>query len=470
MSSELFARVIMLPDASVYIVFKKTFAYRCTLGRLLSFLSYPRDFRSKEPNIQNVYTEINPANLELTDIPGLTLLKAYADNTVVCVFPELFQLLSASYYRQTDVRYMHPVNLKDYVGKMEFSNEKSFLLDFFCEANKLADKKKIESLLYLDDETQNEIMREILNTSLFTAAKKSFHSANKSKNTEAAYFSTPPTHSSFQKSLSDNLLYLSVSQFAAQNNVTAQTIYTWLHEEKLPGVIKNPKNDRYLIPANTPCPEKYSTQNKKSSPNPLLGHQGKDTQKVKLLSDDAPYLKVQEKIKAEGLISDATRPFINTLAEYKYYTKNSYHEVYWNDRPALIIDINPEYFSKKLGKTNRELIKDGKAPVVPGDEECEYIIHHIGQRSNSPFAIISRKVHSENHSLFHQGSPEKDLHDAEFEKQKRRFWNTYLDFYDNYGSYKAIPATSLSRTLAYYRGTAPATARISISSKKKDKT
>lgn len=465
MSSELFARVIMMPDASVYIVFKNKTAHRCTFKRLLYFLASPQDFRSTELKIQNLYTDINPFGLDLINIPGLTLLKTYTDNTIVCVFPELFHILSVFCFRSTDLTYNHPINLNDYIGKMEFSNEKSFLLDFFCEANKLADGKTIKSLLHLDDETQNEIMREILNTSLFAATKKSINFANDIDNTNT---SNQLTSSDSLISQSENFSYLSVSQFAAKNDVSVYAVYAWLREDKLPGVIRNPKNDRYLIPANTPCPEKHSTQNKKTFPNSILISVGKDTQKVKLLSDDAPYLKVQEKIKAEGLISDATRPFINTLAEYRYYTNHSYHEVYWNDRPALILDINPEYFSKKLGKTNRELIKDEKSPVVPGDEECKYIIHHIGQRSDSPFAIISGKVHSENYSLFHQGSPEKDLHDAEFEKQKRQFWNTYLDFYDSYGSYRAIPANSLHRTLAYYRGTTPATAKTNFFHKKKN--
>ncbi len=161
--------------------------------------------------------------------------------------------------------------------------------------------------------------------------------------------------------------------------------------------------------------------------------------RVRIRGED--YDSVQKYIKERNLVTDNVRQFIRTKEEIKYYEAHSYHEVSWESGNAMIIDINPDYFSEKHGKTNRQLIADNKSPVVPRKEDYEYVLHHIGQNNNSPLAIIPGNDHGDQKwfSIFHVGKTcSEELHRQDFDKQKRQFWNEYIKMYDQNGGYRGI--------------------------------
>ena len=96
-------------------------------------------------------------------------------------------------------------------------------------------------------------------------------------------------------------------------------------------------------------------------------------------------------------------------------------------------------------------MQEGNAPVIPGadadfTEETSkqiprYHLHHIGQKRNSPLAVIPSADHNNKKfsSFFHPYPHEKNLHDAAFESVKASFWRTYAKMYTEYGSFQKIP-------------------------------
>lgn len=443
MSTELIARVIMTPDTTVYIAFKDIKIVSGTPGRLFSLLTAPDECYRKRSQWQNVNHIINPQNKSLPDIPGLTLIKVYSDNRIDCIFPELFQHLAYVLRYGEGEHHSTPIKLRKQISDVQFSNEKDYLMKYFCIAtNEATAPKSIERLLSLDVETSSEILREIFNTSLTNATiiNKASTEKGKKKSDENCINAEERNEDSF----------ITVKQYADKHNFSLSSVYYQLSKEKIPGAIRKSPTGDYLIPYNAePMPKGPS---KKQLENIKTKRRSANyTKTEKPLSGDAPYIDVQEKIRNDGLVSAKAREYIRTIAEYNYYTKHSYHEVFWNDRPAFIIDINPEYICKRLSKSNKELIESGRAPVVPGNDEHEFVIHHVGQKSESPFAIIPKYDHEKLSAIFHQGpASNSKLHGVEFENQKRQFWKTYLEQYEIYGTFSSIPSVSLSRTLSYY--------------------
>lgn len=144
------------------------------------------------------------------------------------------------------------------------------------------------------------------------------------------------------------------------------------------------------------------------------------------------------------LFTSAVAEYIHTFKELDYYTEHNYHEVRWNGRPALIIDVNPDYRCTRDQKTNRERMLAGEAAVVPSrnKEEYKYHIHHVGQTVNSPYVIIPEYDHNSEDlsSVLHPRTPIEDLHDSKFNSERKQFWRTYIAEYDrNRGGYDKIP-------------------------------
>lgn len=133
----------------------------------------------------------------------------------------------------------------------------------------------------------------------------------------------------------------------------------------------------------------------------------------------------------------------------EFYRNNNYKEVCFNINGqtvhALIVDVNPFYISNKYNCTNGDLMRKGKAPVVPGNESDSYHIHHIGQTKDSPFAVIPGALHSAYDSVLHDRSQrsEDDLHDKDFENKKSLFWKHYLSVYLDAGRFEDIEGVAL---------------------------
>lgn len=79
------------------------------------------------------------------------------------------------------------------------------------------------------------------------------------------------------------------------------------------------------------------------------------------------------------------------------------------------------------GRTNAQRVIDGLSPLDPSGKPYE--LHHIGQMSDSPLAILTNSQHKSNYSVLHAntGSTASNIDRGLFAKQKRDFWKALFE-------------------------------------------
>lgn len=138
------------------------------------------------------------------------------------------------------------------------------------------------------------------------------------------------------------------------------------------------------------------------------------------------------KIKEETGWSDEIIKHINSWEQYEIYKKAGLREVIINERPCLIKDIDLDYTDPKTGKTNRELMEEGRSPIDSKTGE-KIEIHHMGQDPNAPFVELSESEHGDgNHSILHPNQEnswrnDKELNNEYNNKQKPEHWKERLN-------------------------------------------
>lgn len=80
-------------------------------------------------------------------------------------------------------------------------------------------------------------------------------------------------------------------------------------------------------------------------------------------------------------------------------------------------------------KTNAQRILDGFSPVDANG--IPYELHHIGQRPDSPLAILTKAEHMQggNKSILHYQAESTVEHGSDWSKQVSKFWQDYLSIY-----------------------------------------
>ncbi len=115
--------------------------------------------------------------------------------------------------------------------------------------------------------------------------------------------------------------------------------------------------------------------------------------------------KEKEIIKKETGWSDKIIDCINNMDQYEIYKNADLHEEIIDGRSCLVKDIDMDYVDSKTGKTNRELISDGRSPIdAKTGERIE--LHHMGQGYDAPFAeLCENSEHGDgNHKILHPKS------------------------------------------------------------------
>ena len=424
------ARVLLRSDGSVHICFQDIRSIYATPDALVELFSDPIEFIE---NGSLAYKEssfdINRKRVAMDDILGLTLATVNSDKQIVCHFPELFRYLFAA--KMDAIQRTKPLNMKSFELEEILADEKSFLLRYYLEfTSYFKSAPAIKKNIKLREEVQFAIVREILNAFFdeeLPAPEALIGLSEKIETIE-----------------NDNLLkveapeereWVSCQEYAKIMGCRVETIYIYLSKDLIKSAKKD-SNGRWLINRNDRPIDWDLRKGRKRKEKKTEGKY----YKRKLAGSAAD---VAEHILKLKLFTAAVAPYIHTFEELNYYTKRSYHEVSWFGRAALIIDVNPDYISGATGIRNRDLMKAGKAPVVPhrDKEEFVYHVHHVGQHSSSPFAIIPEYDHNgkEFSAYFHQGAPNTDLHGPEFEAMKINFWKKYLDEYDKAGGFLKIP-------------------------------
>lgn len=71
-------------------------------------------------------------------------------------------------------------------------------------------------------------------------------------------------------------------------------------------------------------------------------------------------------------------------------------------------------------KTNRDLIKNGKAPYGPDGERVN--LHHIGQRIDSPLAELTNIEHKQNDGILHDKTKLSEIERPVFRTERKQYW------------------------------------------------
>ncbi len=110
-----------------------------------------------------------------------------------------------------------------------------------------------------------------------------------------------------------------------------------------------------------------------------------------------------------------------------------------NGQAALVREIDLAYESELAGETvtNLERMKRGYAAIDPITGEA-YQLHHIGQSTTSPLAILTQAEHTGggNNNILHDPNiaDGQGVHslmsDSEWTKQKREFWKAYAELFE----------------------------------------
>ncbi len=452
LQSGLFARVYLTCNGSIYIAFASGKIIICSSRSLSCLISRPFELRKGEMGeFKDISQTANPKRLPLAKIPGLTLITIGNDNSIHCDYPIILQAMFSSSLPSTQ---NEPLRLHLSTAQSAIEDEKCFFLQIFCG---LIDTFKGRPQFKNHAPTTNEFRQHFFEETMraFGLAAEDLPETplcatteiyispaldNSSTETTIPYVLTPEETpereltSDTSSEIPPN--YVSIQDFAELRDVSKPTVHDWLRKGKIPceKYIKIPSGHVY-IDADVPKPVDGRSTRFKNNPE-------KEPRRPKYAKSRASYEDTQRRIQDDNIVSDAVRQYISAFEEAQYYQQHHYHEVVLNGKPALIIDINPEYYCERLGKTNRELIQAGKSPVVPSHDDQHYHLHHIGQQKESPLAIIPEADHNSKklYSALHRNTNcVSDIHGKDFEEEKKAFWLAYLDLYDTYKDFKKIP-------------------------------
>lgn len=131
----------------------------------------------------------------------------------------------------------------------------------------------------------------------------------------------------------------------------------------------------------------------------------------------------KQKIKEETGWSDGIVNYIRSMKEYEIYKNAGLEEREINGKKCLIrSDIDLELKDEK-GRTNKERMEKGKPPLYKNGESIE--LHHIGQKSDSPFAELTKSEHIKNgnDTILHDKNKESEIDRLiQFKREKSDHW------------------------------------------------
>ena len=153
------------------------------------------------------------------------------------------------------------------------------------------------------------------------------------------------------------------------------------------------------------------------------GTEGTENKKPSLTEEE------KARIKEETGWSDEIVDAIESMDQYEVYKNADLHEAEINGRKCLLKDIDLDYVDPKTGKTNRELMAEGKSPIdAKTGEKIE--LHHMGQNFDGPFAeLCENSEHGDgNHKTLHtshEGSWRNDPEQKnQYQREKSQHWKT----------------------------------------------
>lgn len=118
----------------------------------------------------------------------------------------------------------------------------------------------------------------------------------------------------------------------------------------------------------------------------------------------------------------------HSFDEYQVYKTSNLKSVKVNGKLALAQDIDWDFVGDiEDGRTNAQRVLDGLAPLDASGKSYE--VHHIGQKADSPFAILTSDQHKKNYGIIHHntGGQASEIDRNAFSKEKQEFWLSLLN-------------------------------------------
>ena len=132
--------------------------------------------------------------------------------------------------------------------------------------------------------------------------------------------------------------------------------------------------------------------------------------------------------KESGYPLDVIKEFKN-MEQYNICKEAGLTPEMVNGKMSLVREIDINYIDELTGKTNLQLMKEGKAPFDPTGER--YQLHHIGQKNDSTLAILTKEEHMRggNNTIWHEIGGKSQIDRPEFDKIRSEYWKYIFTFY-----------------------------------------
>lgn len=117
----------------------------------------------------------------------------------------------------------------------------------------------------------------------------------------------------------------------------------------------------------------------------------------------------------------------HSVDEYNVLKSSGLELTKVNGKNALIQNIDWDFIGDVSdGRTNAQRVMDGLSPLDPVGKPYE--LHHVGQQSDSPLAILTSMQHDANYSILHAntGSSASNIDRNLFAKERKAFWQALL--------------------------------------------
>ena len=167
-----------------------------------------------------------------------------------------------------------------------------------------------------------------------------------------------------------------------------------------------------------------NVENDKSEQSPLQNNRDISYDNGEVGLSDKDKEKIKEETGWSNDIVDAAR----SLEEAEIYKKADLKEVEINGKKCLIrSDIDMEQ-KDELGRTNKERMENGNAPLNECGETIE--LHHIGQKQESPLAELTSQEHrgKGNDVILHDKQKESEIDRVAFAKERKQHWASRAEY------------------------------------------
>lgn len=135
--------------------------------------------------------------------------------------------------------------------------------------------------------------------------------------------------------------------------------------------------------------------------------------------------------KESGYPLDVIKEF-SSMEQYQICKDSGLMAEMVDGKLALVRRVDLFDYVDEMGRTNAQRIQAGLSPVDPTG--VPYELHHIGQKTDSTLAILTRAEHrlGDNNKIWHEvveagEGVHSQISDAVWANQRQQFWNKYLE-------------------------------------------